>query len=82
MKKKIDLVILAGDKNKSIKKELKGMPKSMARFNNLYFLDYLINHFSKYNFENIYILDINNPMVPCNTVKRETGFIPVLFPQL
>ena len=56
MKKKIDLVILAGDKNKSIKKELKGMPKSMARFNNLYFLDYLINHFSKYNFENIYIL--------------------------
>jgi len=54
--KNIDLVILAGGKGSRIKKYLKNKPKPMLKFNNLYFMQYLINIFSKYNFNKIYIL--------------------------
>tara|TARA_B110000046_G_C13015247_1_gene408390 strand:+ start:364 stop:1593 length:1230 start_codon:yes stop_codon:yes gene_type:complete len=54
--KKIDLVILAGGKGSRIKKYLKGKPKPMARFNNKYFLEYIIQNYSKYDFNKIYIL--------------------------
>ena len=54
--KKIDLVILAGGKGSRIKKFLQNKPKPMMKFNNIYFLQYLINNFSKYPFNKIYIL--------------------------
>jgi D-glycero-D-manno-heptose 1,7-bisphosphate phosphatase len=56
MNEKIDLVILAGGKGSRIKKFLKNKPKPLAIFNKKYFLSYIINNLSKYNFENIYIL--------------------------
>ena len=54
--KKIDLVILAGGKGSRIKKFLQNKPKPMMKFNNIYFLQYLINNFIKYPFNKIYIL--------------------------
>ena len=53
---KIDLVILAGGKGTRIKNLLNNYPKPLLKFNKLFFLDYLIQSYSKYNIENIYIL--------------------------
>jgi len=52
----LDLVILAGGKGSRIKKFLKNKPKPMAKFNNRYFIEYIIQNFSKYNFRRIIIL--------------------------
>ena len=52
----LDLVILAGGKGSRIKKYLKGLSKPMSRFNDKYFIEYIIQNFSKYNFNKIYIL--------------------------
>ena len=49
------LVILAGGKGTRIKK-FSNSPKPIIKFNGLYFLDYLIQNYSIYNFKNIYIL--------------------------
>ena len=46
--KDIDLVILAGGRGSRIKKFLNNLPKPMAKINKIYFLQYLINIFSKY----------------------------------
>tara|TARA_B110001452_G_scaffold182445_1_gene153264 strand:- start:375 stop:1553 length:1179 start_codon:yes stop_codon:yes gene_type:complete len=54
--KNIDLVILAGGRGSRIKKFLHNKPKPMLKFNSIYFLQYLINSFSKYQFNKIYIL--------------------------
>ena len=54
--KNIDLVILAGGKGSRIKRFLQNKPKPMLIFNDIYFLQYLINNFSKYPFGRIYIL--------------------------
>ena len=54
--KNIDLVILAGGKGSRIKNFLHNKPKPMLKFNNIYFLQYIINNFSKYQFKKIYIL--------------------------
>lgn len=54
--KNIDLVILAGGKGTRIKQFLANKPKPMVKFNSIYFLQYLINNFSKYSFNKIYIL--------------------------
>jgi len=54
--KNIDLVILAGGKGTRIKQHLNNKPKPMLRFNNIYFLRYLINNYAKYPFKKIYIL--------------------------
>ena len=51
-----DLVILAGGKGTRIKEFLGNKPKPMIKFNNIYFLQYLVNHLSKFLFNNIYIL--------------------------
>lgn len=51
----VDLVILAGGKGTRIKK-FSNYPKPIIRFNNLYFLDYVIQNYSIYNFKNIYVL--------------------------
>ena len=53
---KLDLVILAGGKGTRISKITKKIPKPLIQFKNKYFLSYLINHYSKYPFEKIYIL--------------------------
>ena len=52
----LDLVILAGGKGSRIKTLLNNKPKPMAIFNKKPFLEYLVQSYSKYNFENIYIL--------------------------
>ena len=54
--KNIDLVILAGGKGTRIKELLDNKPKPMVKFNNIYFLQYLINLLGKYSFNKIYIL--------------------------
>ena len=54
--KRIDLIILAGGKGSRISKITKRVPKPMIKFNNLPFIKHLLNFYSKYNFENIYIL--------------------------
>ena len=53
--KQIDLVILAGGKGTRIRK-FSNSPKPVIKFNNLYFLDYLIQSYSTYDFQNIYII--------------------------
>lgn len=52
----IDLVILAGGRGSRIKKFLNNSPKPMVKINDIYFLQYLINIFSKYPINKIYIL--------------------------
>ena len=54
--KNISLAILAGGKGSRIKNYLNNVPKPMAKFNGIHFLQYLINIYSKYPIENIYIL--------------------------
>ena len=54
--KNLDLVILAGGKGTRIKKYLHNKPKPMVKFNEIYFLQYLINIFSKYPINKIFIL--------------------------
>ena len=53
---KLDLVILAGGKGSRISKLTRKIPKPLIKFKNKYFLSYLINHYSKYPFEKIFIL--------------------------
>ena len=53
--KNIDLVILAGGKGTRIKK-FSNYPKPIIKFNNLHFLDYLIQNYTIYNFKNIYVI--------------------------
>ena len=52
---KVDLVILAGGKGARIKHLLSNQPKPMAKFNGKHFIEYIIQNFSRYNFENIFI---------------------------
>ena len=54
--KKLDLVILVGGKGTRIKKYLRGLPKPMLKFNDKFFLQYIINFVSKYNLNKIYLL--------------------------
>lgn len=55
-KKKIDLVILAGGKGTRIKKFLDNIPKPLYKFDNISFLQLLLNNYCKYPLENIYIM--------------------------
>ena len=52
----IDLVILAGGKGTRIKNYLNNNPKPMLKFNNIFFLRYIINNLIKYPFNRIFIL--------------------------
>ena len=59
IKKKIqktDLVILAGGYGSRIKKYIKDKPKPLLKFQNKPFLDLILNHYSKFPFEKIFIL--------------------------
>ena len=53
---KLDLVFLAGGKGSRISKFTKVKPKPLIMFKKKYFLSYLVNHYSKYPFEKIFIL--------------------------
>ena len=53
---KIDLVILAGGRGSRISKLTKKTPKPLIKFNNRHFISYLINYYSKYPFQKIFIL--------------------------
>ena len=52
----MDLVILAGGKEVELKKQNPYLPKPMIKFGGISFLQLLINHYSKFDFDNIYIL--------------------------
>lgn len=52
----LDLVILAGGRGSRISKITKKVPKPLIKINNLHFVQYLLNFYSKYNFNKIYIL--------------------------
>lgn len=54
--RKIDIVILAGGKGSRIKEYLNNKPKPMLKFNNIYFLQYLLNNLTKYPINKVYIL--------------------------
>ena len=76
--KKIDLVILAGGKGSRIKKFLQNKPKPMMKFNNIYFLQYLINNFIKYPFNKIYILTgFKNKLIFQNFHNKSFNFIKI-----
>ena len=53
LKKKIDLVILAGGKGSRIKKLTKNFPKPLVKFNKISFLQYLINYYAQFNFRSL-----------------------------
>ena len=53
---KLDLVFLVGGKGSRISKITKKKPKPLIKFKSKYFFSYLINHYSKYPFEKIFIL--------------------------
>lgn len=52
----MDIVILAGGKGSRVKEMNPYLPKPMIKFNGINFLQILINHYSKFDIENIYIL--------------------------
>ena len=52
----LSIAILAGGKGSRIKNYLKNVPKPMLKFNNIHFLQYLINIYTKYPIDKIYIL--------------------------
>ena len=54
--KNLSLAILAGGKGSRIKKFSNNYPKPMVKFNNIHFLQYLINIYTKYPIDKIYIL--------------------------
>ena len=57
IKKRIDLVILAGGKGKRLKSITKNkVPKPLVKINGTPFLDYLLKNLSKYNINKIFIL--------------------------
>lgn len=54
--KNLSLAILAGGKGSRIKKFTNNFPKPMVKFKNIHFLQYLINIYTKYPLDKIYIL--------------------------
>ena len=54
--KMLSLVILAGGRGTRLKKISKGVPKPLIKISGRPFIENIINHYSKYNFNKIYIL--------------------------
>jgi D,D-heptose 1,7-bisphosphate phosphatase len=54
--KKCSLVILVGGRGTRISKFSKGIPKPLIKFNNISFLDLILNYYSKYDFHEIILL--------------------------
>ena len=53
---KLSLVILVGGKGTRLKKISKGIPKPLVKIDKKIFLDNILNHYSKYNFDKIYLM--------------------------
>lgn len=53
---KLDLVILVGGKGTRLGSITKNIPKPLLKINGIPFLQHLINYYSKYNFQNIYLI--------------------------
>lgn len=56
MNKKLDLVILAGGQGKRLGVITKKSPKPLLKINGIPFLRHLINYYTQFSFQNIYIL--------------------------
>ena len=56
MNKKLDLVILAGGQGKRLGVITKKTPKPLLKINGIPFLRHLINYYTQFSFQNIYIL--------------------------
>jgi len=56
LKKKLDLVLLAGGRGKRISRFTKSTAKPLIKISNIPFIKLLLNYYSQYNFENIIIL--------------------------
>ena len=56
MKSKISLVILVGGRGSRISKFSKGVPKPLTKFNEVKFLDLLLNYYCKFEFKEIILL--------------------------
>ena len=54
--KKINLVILAGGRGSRIKSYTNLLPKPLLKFSGISLLRYIINNFTKYNINKVYIL--------------------------
>ena len=54
--KQKDAVILAGGKGNRLKKILGSYPKSLAKFNNKFLINYIINFLAKHDINRIFIL--------------------------
>ena len=53
---KLSLVILVGGKGTRLKKISKGTPKPIVKIDKKIFLDNILNHYAKYNFNKIYLM--------------------------
>ncbi len=74
----LDLVILAGGKGSRLKEITKNTPKPLIKINGIPFLQYLINHYSKYNFRNIYILaGYKGYKIKKQFHKKKANLIPI-----
>tara|TARA_X000000368_G_C22967896_1_gene684079 strand:+ start:238 stop:939 length:702 start_codon:yes stop_codon:yes gene_type:complete len=89
IKKRVDLVILAGGKGRRLRTITKNkVPKPLVKINGTPFLDLLLQNLSKYNFNNIFILcghkgnqilkkynkkKINNKLISCFIEKKPLG---------
>jgi len=56
MNKKLDLVILAGGLGKRLGVITKKTPKPLLKINGIPFLRHIINYYTQFSFQNIYIL--------------------------
>lgn len=88
-KKKFDLVILAGGRGSRLRSVTKNkLPKPLVQINNRPFLDFLLNHLTKFHLNKIIILagykgnqvydryhnkNINGKVVKCIVEKRQMG---------
>ena len=87
-KELIDLVILAGGKGARLGKITNNIPKPIIRINNKPFLDYLLNHASKFSFRKIFLMagykgkhinklynkkNINQIKIECIVEKKPLG---------
>lgn len=76
--RKIDLVILAGGKGQRIKKYTKFTPKPLIKIGKIPFLQYLLNYYSQYNFENIIILcGYKGNLIKKIYNKKKINLIPI-----
>ena len=77
LNKKIDVAILCGGIGSRIKKESKGVPKSLIKINKKNILLYILNELKKYNFNKIYLLTGYKSKLFNYLNKIRLNFIPV-----